>query len=320
MTAFARCALLAALFAPPARAEGPTLLVANKADSTLSIVDARSLEVVATVPTGRRPHEVAATPDGRLAFVADYGAGDTLTVIDLLARRPLPPIALGDHRDPHGLVVGADGATLFATCEGSREVIAVEVASRKIVRALPTDQEVSHMVARSPSGRTLYVSDIRSGSVTVLDASGAGAPTQVEAGKGCEGIDATPDGREVWATNKEDGTLTVLDAGANRAVATLPCPGRPIRVKFAPDGKIALVSCARSGEVALFDVPARAEVARIAVGSAPIGLAIEPHGDRAFVAATESDRVIVLDLRKREVAGAILVGREPDGLAIVGTK
>uniref|UniRef100_A0A832MKZ4 YncE family protein n=1 Tax=Eiseniibacteriota bacterium TaxID=2212470 RepID=A0A832MKZ4_UNCEI len=63
----------------PARAATPAvaaglLIVLNKSGHEAALVDPVRLEVVARLPTGKGPHEVAVSPDGRRAFVADYGA------------------------------------------------------------------------------------------------------------------------------------------------------------------------------------------------------------------------------------------------------
>ena len=70
----------------PAAASAETLIVANKSDATVSLVNLLDGEVAATVPTGQGPHEVAVSFDGTTAVVTDYGTrdapGSTLTVID----------------------------------------------------------------------------------------------------------------------------------------------------------------------------------------------------------------------------------------------
>src|ERR1044072_3894169 len=84
---------------PPARAQpaqpsqskpAPTLLVLNKAENSLALVDPSTMSVVARVQTGEGPHEVAVSSDGRTAYVSNYGAekpGNSLSVIDLAARK-----------------------------------------------------------------------------------------------------------------------------------------------------------------------------------------------------------------------------------------
>src|SRR5260370_17060756 len=79
-----------------------TLLVLNK-EGILSIVDPASGQVVARVPTGEGPHEVTASTDGKLAFVSNYGAGTTLSVIDLVAQKELHRVDLGPLRRPHAV-------------------------------------------------------------------------------------------------------------------------------------------------------------------------------------------------------------------------
>src|SRR5262249_35628241 len=155
------------------------------------------------------------------------GAGDSLTVIDVLAGKEAREIPLGRYGDPHGLQVGPDGRSLFVTCEASRAVVEVDVATGAIRRAIDTGREATHMLVVTPDGKKLYAADIRGGSCTAIDLGRGLAVAQVATGAGCEGIDATPDGSRVWTANKEAGTLTVIDTARDEAIASLPCDGRP---------------------------------------------------------------------------------------------
>src|SRR5437899_8007759 len=77
-----------------------SLLVLAKTDNTLAIVDPKSLHVVARMPSGPDPHEVIASSDGKFAYISNYGGGayNTLTVIDLVEQKTLPPVDLGALR------------------------------------------------------------------------------------------------------------------------------------------------------------------------------------------------------------------------------
>ena len=76
---------------------GGLLLVANKGDRTLGIIDPAAGRQVATVEeSGITGHEVIASPDGRTAYVPIYGNsgvgksgsdGQTMDVIDIASRR-----------------------------------------------------------------------------------------------------------------------------------------------------------------------------------------------------------------------------------------
>lgn len=323
-----------ALAAPAAHAG--TLVVANKAEATVSLVDVASGEVVATLPTGAGPHEVAVSPDGRTALVADYGGrepGRTLTVIDLGKRGVARTIDLGEHRRPHGVAFLPDGRRAVVTAEASKALLVVDVEAGKVEQAIPTGAEVSHMVALSPDGRRAYVANIGSGSVTVIDLVEGKKVADVATGAGAEGIAVTPGGGQVWVTNRDADTVTLIDPATLEVAATVPSPGFPIRAEATPDGRFVLVSNARAGTLTVIDTAERKAVRTIAVNlaeidpegklfgerfgasSVPVGIEIAPDGRTAWVAHSNADAVQVIDLAEWKPAGALRAGKEPDGMA-----
>lgn len=336
LAAFVTIVVVAALVGGSRAACAATLLVANKSDDTVSLLSLPSGEVRVTLPTGPGPHEAAVAADGRTAVIANYGRnepGSSLTVIDVASAKVLRTIDLGEHRRPHGLAWLGDGR-LLVTSEGSRHLLIVDPKAGKVERAIPTEQEISHMVAVAPGGGRAFVANIRSGSVTVVDLAKGKKIRNVATGEGAEGIAVTPDGKQVWVGNRAADTLSVLDAMTLEILAQVKCPGFPIRVAISPDGKRVLVSCARSGEVAVFDAAARTEVLRrkldlsavketasrlfgdsFGASPVPVGLVIAPDGKLAWVAATQADAVVAVDPASLEVRGLLRAGREPDGMA-----
>src|SRR5581483_5671951 len=79
-----------AAFAQGAGTPHQMVLSLSKA-GPLDLIDPATLKVIARIPVGGNPHEVIATPDGRRAYVSNYGNGtlNTITVVDLIARKPL---------------------------------------------------------------------------------------------------------------------------------------------------------------------------------------------------------------------------------------
>ena len=325
--------LAAAIGASPAAAE--TLLVANKSDATVDLLDPASGEKRATLPTGQGPHEIAVSPDGRTAVISNYGhreePGATLTVVDVPGVKVARTVDLGRHGRPHGLAWLSDEA-LAVTVEGSGHLLVVEPASGAIRAAVETGQRVSHMVAVA-AGRA-FVANIGSGTVTVVDLKRGAKLADISTGEGAEGVDVSPDGREVWVTNRAADTLSVIDPESLEILATVPCPGFPIRVRVTPDGERVLVSAARSGEVVLFDRAERRELLRKKLdlstvegyeerlfgdrfgdSPVPVGLVVSPDGATAWIAATQADAVVVVDTRDLVVKELLTAGREPDGMA-----
>lgn len=314
-----------------------SLLVLNKSDNTATLIELESKKTLATIPTGVGPHEVAISPDGGLAVVADYGdqtPGNTLTVIDVRAGKQTRRIDLGEYRRPHGLA-WLQGNEVAVTVEANKALLIVDVSTGKVMHAIPTGQEVSHMVVTSAKHHRAFVANIGSGSVTVIDLAQKKHAVDIATGKGAEGIDISPDETQVWVTNRGANTVSVIDAATLKVIATLDSKSFPIRAKFTPDGKHVLVSNAQSGDVSVFDAATRQQITRIPMqagakaatgddrrlfgsdfssGPVPVGILMAPGLDVAFVANTNADRVSVIDLKTWTVVDRLTAGRQPDGL------
>ena len=316
-------ALLILAFFPhstAAQTPSPALLVLNKEDSTLSIIDPGTLKTVAQIPTGEAPHEIAASDDGKFAFVANYGArtpGSTISVVDLVAQKELRRVDLGPLRRPHGIVF-ADGKVWF-TAEQNKLIARYDPASNQIDWLLGTGQNGTHMLVFSKDRAQLFISNIQSDSITLLqrgsDSSGWSA-TVIPVGKGPEGADPSPNGREFWAANSGDGTISVIDVAAKKVVQTIDIrTKRSNRLKFTPDDKLALVSDLSGNELVVLEVFSHKELKRLNLGRQPEGILILPDGSRAYVAVAGEKTVAVLDLKTLEVTARIPTGNGPDGMA-----
>lgn len=298
----------------------PALLVLNKMENTLAIVDPASLKVVARVQTGEGPHEVATSADGRLAFVANYGTqqkiGSSISIIDINARRELKRVDVGPLIRPHGIVEA--GGNIYVTAEGNRAVARYNPSVDRIDWIMGTGQTATHMLVISPDGRRLYTANIASDSVTVIALDGPPGPTQIaqlSVGKQPEAIAVSPDGRELWVGQNGDGQVSIIDTATNKLKETIKVGQVPIRVKFTPDGKRVLISDPPKGELVILDAATRKEIKRMTVGEVPVGIVITPDGRRAFIATMQSNKIVEINLDDLTLARSLETGKGPDGMA-----
>lgn len=314
MKTLTTAAALSVLFAATAGAQD-YLLVVNKGDDTLAVIDAETLETVRLTETEDNPHEVAVS--GGIAYVSDYGGaqGNTVSVVDIATGERTAVWDVAPNTGPHGIWASADGRLLWVTTETSGTVIEIDTATGAIAQVWQTGQSVSHQLVPTPDGSKLYVANIGSGSVTVIDRA-ANSVVSIPTGAGAEGIDASPDGREVWVTNRSADTVSIIDTETDTVIADFNSGGAfPIRARFTPDGREVYVSNANSGDVAVFDAQSRELLATIDVGAVPIGIVMSADGSRAFIANTADDFVTVIDTATRDVIGRVETGDEPDGMA-----
>jgi YVTN family beta-propeller protein len=299
-----------------------TLLVLNKADSNLAFVDPSTLQVIAKVPTGNAPHEVAVSTDGRMALVANYGTGPepgtTISIVGVAERKELKRLAIPLLR-PHGTF--AIGSHIYFTAEGSHAIARYDVPSGAIDWIQGSDANGTHMLIVMPGEKKIYTANIGSDSVSVIDLANAPRIIRVSAiavGKGPEGIDLSPDSKEIWVAHRGDGALSIIDTATDKVVQTIAMGTKMAnRVKFTRDGKRVLVSDPPSNQLLVFDASSRQLVRKIESEAGPEGILIAPDGKRAFIACSAAGKVAVLDLDSLTFTGSVATGKDPDGMAWV---
>lgn len=307
---------------PSAQRASARLLVLNKDDANLAIVDPVSGNVLGRVPVGQGPHELATSTDGKFAFAANYGTGPapgrTISMIDIAAQKELRRIDVSPLSRPHGLAFVT--GKLYFTAEADKKIARYDPATDKIDWQFETGQATTHMVLPTKDARTIFTSNIGGDSVSAIQQGAGGAWTQtvIPVGKGPEGIDLSPDGREVWSAHSRDGGVSIIDVASKKVVQTIAIgTKRSNRIKLTPDGKFALVSDIDTGEVVVLDAPARKVIAHIAVGKSPEGILMPATGGLAYVAVTGDNLIAAVDLKTWQVTKKIPTGTGPDGMAWV---
>jgi len=319
-----------------AGAQGPALVVLNKAQASASIISLADGRTIATMPVGDGPHEVAVSPDGRWAVAANYGgrtAGSTLTVLDLRNRRPVRTIDLAAYSRPHGIAFMPDGKRVVVTSEQARALVIVDVPNGKIDRVIDTGQP-GHLMTLAKDGTHAWTANIATGSVSLVDLDKGTVVKTVVTGRGPEGHDVSPNGRELWAADRTLNRITVLDAMTLDSLASIPTGEFPNRLHFTPDGRLVLVSNIRSGTVDVIDAASRQVVDHISfafdstkanptvlgtMGATPQpeGILIAPDGKRAWIALSAMNRLAEVDVASRRIVRYIATGQEPDGMGYV---
>jgi YVTN family beta-propeller protein len=333
-----------------AQTPSPALLVLEKSDNAMAMVDPASMKIVARVPAGTDPHEIVASTDGRVAYISNYGGTDsdlhTISVVDLLAHKELPAIDLGALHSAHGLFFAGD--KLYFTVETNKAFGRYDPAAKSIDWVLGTGQDRTHMVYVFEDLQRVVTSNVNSATISIIEhvdsppfgqspGAGAGAPpppppgmppggnrktwkiTNVPAGQGVEGFDVSPDGKQIWAANAGDGTVTIIDVASKKATQTMPISvNRANRLKFTPDGKLVLISGlagSSAGNLEVVDAATHREIKSLDLGGGSGGILVVPDGSKAYVAVSQKNKVVAIDLKELKVVGEIPTGKNPDGLA-----
>lgn len=308
-----------------------TLVVSNMNDNTATLLDARTLAILATVPTGRAPHEVAISHDGRWALVSNYGTrdapGNTITVIDIAGRAVGRTIEMAETRRPHGMVFLPGDSVVAVTAEVNRAVLLVDVRTGKTLRSLPTNGRAPHIVGSSSDGRRLIAGNIGDGTLAVLSPMSSDTTKTVKVGRQPEGVAITPDGTRAWAGSNQDSIVVVVSLDRAQPIDTIRGFGLPYRLAISPDGRSVVVSDPVKATVRVFDEPSRRQRWNISIpadslvptaevkGSAsPEGVTISRDSRWAYVTLQGRNRVIAIDLENGRIGAWGITGVWSDGI------
>jgi DNA-binding beta-propeller fold protein YncE len=303
----------------------PMLLVVNQGDRNLSLVDPASGRQVATVLVdGVTGHEVAASPDGKTAFVPIYGDagvgkpgtnGSKISVIDLASRKIVHTIDFGHGVRPHCAVYDKNSGMLYVTTELDKSISIIDPKSLKIVGSVPTGQEQSHMLALSHDGSRGYTANVGPGTVSVLDMKARKTLAIIPISTDTQRISISRDDNMVFTADQTKPQLAVIDTATNKLKMWVPIPSVGYGTASTLDGKWLLVALRTTHQVAVVDLTTMKVVRTVDVADGPTEILMNPDGKSAFVSCTRSKQVAEIDLAHWKMARLIDVGDADDGLA-----
>ncbi len=303
----------------------PSLLVANQGTRDLSIIDPVAARQVATVPEGGvTGHEVAASPDGRTAYVPVYGDtgvgkpgsnGSNMVVIDIPSRKVIGNVDFGHGVRPHCVIYDTNSGMLYVTTELDKSVTIIDPKTLKIVGSIPTSQEQSHMLALSRDGKRGYTANVGPGTVSVLDMKARKTIAVIPISATTQRISISRDDSMVFTADQTKPQLAVIDTATNKVRTWIPLPAIAYGTASTIDGRWLLVCMEPTNQVAVVDLKTLKVVRTIDVPHAPNEILPSPDGRVAYVSCPNSNQVAVIDLSQWKVQSLIDAGKYADGLA-----
>lgn len=301
------------------------LLVANKGEHTLGLIDPSDGRQIATVPeNGVTGHEVIASADGRRAFVPIYGNsgvgapgtdGTTMDVIDLDSRRLVHTVDFGHGVRPHCPMINPRDGLLYVTTELDRAITIIDPQTFAIIGKVPTGAAESHMLAISPDGRRGYTANVGPGSVSVLDLVGRKTVAVIQVTKHVQRISVSNDGRWVFTSDTEKPRLAVIDTSTNKVARWIDLPGTGYGSAPTPDGKWLLLALPDAHGVAVIDLGTMRVAKTIDVPPSPQEVIVRPDGQVAYASCDRSHQVAAISIGDWKVDKLIDAGNNADGLA-----
>lgn len=269
------------------------LYVSLERGNAVAAIDPVSAKVVQHIDVGARPRGVQLSPDGKTLFVAVSGSPIAGPGVD---ESKLPP---PNH--------SADG------------IAVVDLASGRVERVLQAGTDPETFVL-SKDGRTIYVSNEDSGSVSAIPTQGAGDRRSAKVGEEPEGVAVSADGTRLFVACESSDYVAMLDARTLAPRGTVALQGRPRSLLRSRDGKTIFVAVESAGKLAMLSAENGAILALIDLRDGnpdirPMGMAEAVNG-HLFVTTGRGGSILEVDPASRRVVRQIAnVGARPWGIA-----
>src|SRR5262250_109047 len=221
------CWILWVVLAAATRAEPLSYLVfvTNERSGDVTVIDGNTDAVVATLPVGKRPRGIHATPNGRRVFVTLSGS---------------PRMAPGVDENRVPADKRADGLGV------------IDPTVRKLIDRWHVGSDPEQF-AISKDGKFAFIANEDDASASIIDLDSGQLRGRIKVSEEPEGVGVNPANGEVYVTCEEKGEVFAINPDQQRVIATVETGGRPRSVAFLRDGTRAYVACENGGYVAVVD-------------------------------------------------------------------
>lgn len=306
-------AVCAGVAAPSARAND--VIVLNSAEATLSLIDQATHQVVGTIPTGKEPHHLMATPDNKSLIVANSVSNDLMFVDPKTGK---VQSRVEGIEDPYQLGFSPDKKWFVTT--GLRldrlDVYHYDAATNGLTLAkrLPLATMPSHM-AFTKDGRTVFVTLQVSGEVAAVDLPTQTVLWKMPVGKTPAGLWFTPKEKYLLVGMTGEDDVAVIDWRSRAVVKRIKTGEGAHNFRSLDDGRHVLVSNRLANTISIIDEESLTNVGDIA-GLLPGPDDMELTADKRYLWVTFrfAKHVGVIDMATKKLVQTIKVGRSPHGI------
>jgi YVTN family beta-propeller protein len=300
--------------------------VVNTGDSSsngsVSVIDADSNTVVATIPVHKLPYFISVDAAGRRAYVANSGS-NTVSVIDLDRRREIAVAGTGEQPglakiapDMRSLVVtnrGSGSVSVFAVdptpalgfppgpakpqpqplhlraafpgCPGATDAVILPDSSKAFIACSAGHQIMAINLAAAPDSWAARQNPslLNDHLLALLDV--GETPVQLA---------MKPDGGELFVSNFGSGSISEVSTYTNEVGSTYPIGNKPVHGLVSGDNSALWVANFGADSLSLYSIDDGKLVSSLRTGSAPDSLAFSADEHLLLAADAHSGDVSVI--------------------------
>ncbi|MBB6284943.1 YVTN family beta-propeller repeat protein [Geobacillus subterraneus] len=301
---------------------------ANEGGS-ISKIDVKTNEVVATINVDGAVHNVQVSPDGNILGATlvpemHHGHDQSMDMKGLAlfynteTNELIKKVKVGRH--PAHIVFTENGKYALVTNNEDDDVSVIDMGSYSVIQTIPTGKG-PHGFRISKDSQYAYVANMGEDSVSVLNLKTMKEEKKIKAGSTPVTTGITSDGKTLVVTLNAENALAIVDVTSGK-VEKVPVGQGPAQVYVDPNDTFAYVANQGTKEtpshsVSKVNIKTKQVVATIETGDGAHGVVTSPDGKYVFVTNMFDNTVSVIDQEQNKAIQTVQVGEMPNGISIM---
>jgi len=290
------------------------VFVLNSLDASVSVIDPATWTETERIPTGKEPHHLYLTPDGKSLMVAN-SASDSITFLD--PRTAKVQRVLGGIIDPYQLRFSPD-MKWFVTAANRLNHVDIyrwDGQNLQLAKRISTGKTPSHIWIDHTSA-TAYVSMQDSDEFVAIDLASQTLRWRMSTGAMPADIFGVQRDRLllVGLTGSDKVQVFDVSGAAPRLVGEIPTGKGAHAFRAGGDGRTVFVSNRAANTISRIDTQTLQVVANYPVPGGPDCMDVSADGKRLLVTSRWAKKLSVVDLTEHRVVQQVKVGRSPHGV------
>lgn len=295
-------------------AHADNVIVLDSGEAQLTLIDEATHKVIATVPTGKEPHHLMITPDGKSLIVAD-SVSNNLMYVDPKTGKFQKWV--NDIEDPYQLGFSPD-RKWFVTNGLRLDRVDVyhydPVQGMTLAKRIPLAKTPSHMTFSSDSS-TVYVTLQDTGELAAIDLPTQTVKWKLHVGNTPAGLWVTPGDKYLLIGMTGEDDVAVVDLSTRQVVKRIHTGKGAHNFRSLDDGKHVVVSNRVASTISIIDYTTLSNVGEITgLMAGPDDMELSADKRYLWVTFRFAKHVGIIDMTTHKLITTIAVGRSPHGL------
>ena len=293
----------------------PVVVVLNSRDATISLLNQEDYTTIKSIPVGKEPHHLMATPDNKSLIVAS-ATGNELIFLDPktgeIQRR------VKDISDPYQIGFSPDQKWFIANALRLDRIDIYRFDGRdlKLAKRLALPKMPSHMVFSSDSS-TAFITQQGSDEISAVDLATQKVKWSMPVGKLPAGIAMTPDEKYLLVGIMGSDYVQVIDWRTQKFVKKIKAGMGAHNFRAMGDKRHTFVSNRISNTINIIDQKTLENIGTINVPGGPDCMELTDDGKTLWVTLRWIKKVAVIDVASKKILKLIPVGRSPHGVYFI---